>query len=245
MQSKLFIWEGSALFIGKLADNSVHHHHAVQYCLGINKPFELIWANNKTLAKFTLINANVPHQLDDQGAPIALALVDSSIARPHGSQEVVTIDNETWNATTPELPNSLSEAKYFVDWMNEQGNSTIPSKPKMDRRIASIIPSLNQTEKPAPTAKELADKIGLSQSRFMHLFKDSTGIAMRRYILWRRIINTITAISQGENLTSAAHFGGFSDSSHFSRIFRETFGIAPSQLFQPSRNIQLIIEKTR
>jgi AraC-like DNA-binding protein len=36
--------------------------------------------------------------------------------------------------------------------------------------------------------------------------------------------------SQGRNLTEAAHQAGFSDSPHFSRIFRRTFGLPATTL---------------
>jgi AraC-like DNA-binding protein len=37
-------------------------------------------------------------------------------------------------------------------------------------------------------------------------------------------------MSRGESITTSAHLAGFSDSAHLSRIFRRTFGMAPSAL---------------
>lgn len=41
------------------------------------------------------------------------------------------------------------------------------------------------------------------------------------------------ALSADSRLTQAALAGGFVDSSHFSRMFRQTFGMTPSSVLKP------------
>lgn len=40
--------------------------------------------------------------------------------------------------------------------------------------------------------------------------------------------HSVNAIINGVNLTQAAYVGGFADSAHFSKRFKEMFGISPS-----------------
>jgi AraC-like DNA-binding protein len=66
------------------------------------------------------------------------------------------------------------------------------------------------------------------------------GIPLRRYLLWLRLIKGIKVALEGVSLTSAAHKVGFSDSAHFSRTFKEMFGLTPSELFKNSKFVQAI-----
>jgi len=55
-------------------------------------------------------------------------------------------------------------------------------------------------------------------------------LSVRQYILWSRIQRATQAVVGGMSLTDAAMEAGFSDSAHFSKSFRATFGLAPSLL---------------
>ena len=75
---------------------------------------------------------------------------------------------------------------------------------------------------------KLARVAGLSQSRFMHVLTDSTGIALRPYVLWLRLQQACAALTDGARITEAAHRAGFSDAAHMTRTFRRMLGTTPS-----------------
>lgn len=75
-----------------------------------------------------------------------------------------------------------------------------------------------------------AQGIYLSPSRLRHLFVEQTGLPFKTYLLWLRLVRAVQVYSEGKSLTEAAHLAGFSDSAHFSRIFRRTFGLPASTL---------------
>jgi AraC-like DNA-binding protein len=87
----------------------------------------------------------------------------------------------------------------------------------------------------------LADSIHLSPTRLVHLFKEQTGVPIRRFRQWHRMKAVAALVAAGENLTDAALNAGFSDSAHFSRAFRNMFGMKPSFFFNRSADIQIII----
>lgn len=78
---------------------------------------------------------------------------------------------------------------------------------------------------------ELAAALNVSESWLVHRFTDEVGVPIRRYVLWQRLWRAVEAL-KGATLTEAAHAAGLSDSAHLSRTFRETFGVAPSFLFE-------------
>ena len=78
--------------------------------------------------------------------------------------------------------------------------------------------------------KTLAGISGLSQSRFMHVFTESTGVPLRPYILWLRLQRACCDLMAGASVTAAAHSAGFSDAAHLTRTFRRMLGMTPSDL---------------
>ena len=70
----------------------------------------------------------------------------------------------------------------------------------------------------------------LSPSRLRHLFVEQTGLAFKTYLLWLRLVRALEIYAEGRSLTESAHAAGFSDSAHFSRIFKRTFGLPATTL---------------
>lgn len=78
--------------------------------------------------------------------------------------------------------------------------------------------------------EELASITGLSPSHFSHSFKASTGMSPHLWQINARLQYAKEMLSQKENsLTLVAAETGFSDHSHFSRVFRHHIGVSPSQ----------------
>jgi AraC-like DNA-binding protein len=78
--------------------------------------------------------------------------------------------------------------------------------------------------------KTLAGISGLSQSRFMHVFTESTGVPLRPYVLWLRLQRACCDLMAGASVTVAAHSAGFSDAAHLTRTFRRMLGMTPTSL---------------
>jgi transcriptional regulator GlxA family with amidase domain len=82
----------------------------------------------------------------------------------------------------------------------------------------------------------LAGLVGLSEGRLVHVFSESMGIPLRRYLLWMKLQRATAAVVSGMSLGEAAAEAGFSDSAHMSRTFRRMFGMTPSALRGQFRN---------
>ena len=104
-----------------------------------------------------------------------------------------------------------------------------------DARVVDAVRLMRDAPCASHALVELCKRAGLSSSRFLHLFKDVTGVPLRRYRIWNRIGAAARAIAQGQSLTEAAHGAGFSSSAHFSSAFRDMFGLMPSELFAQLR----------
>ncbi len=237
--AKLFLWEGGALYFGPLSDNALHKHHAAQITLGLDGPFRLKYGGKWQEHRAIAIPANQPHQLDGGASLLAIALIDGATSL---GRSIAAGDFAPGCERLSGIPDTLAGARAFVAHL--PAHTASQQAPRVDRRIARVMAALATPADAPSNAAALARLAALSESRFLHLFKETTGLPLRRYILWRRIISSIEAAGEGADLTTAAQQGGFSDSAHFSRTFRETFGLSPSKLLKNSQNIQVITRQT-
>jgi len=72
----------------------------------------------------------------------------------------------------------------------------------------------------------------MSPRHLSRLFNRDVGLSMPAYIRWLRLRWVTEALAEGSTLTQAAHAAGFSDSAHLSRVFRASFGMAPSRILR-------------
>jgi len=108
---------------------------------------------------------------------------------------------------------------------------------KADARISAALRQMRDAPHQAHPLTDLAERAGLSPSRFLHLFKAETGVPLRRYRIWNRMGAAVRACSEGASLTEAAHAAGFGSSAHFSTAFRDMFGMMPSGLLKTLRQV--------
>ncbi|HST25153.1 MAG TPA: helix-turn-helix domain-containing protein [Gaiellaceae bacterium] len=105
-----------------------------------------------------------------------------------------------------------------------------PVRPRPERWLQEAYDLLHERFRSAPTAAEIASRVGVHPShlarRFRAHYRESLGGCVRRLRLeW----------AAGELLRSdvplacLAHEAGFVDQSHFTRAFKERFGVTPAR----------------
>jgi AraC family transcriptional regulator len=76
--------------------------------------------------------------------------------------------------------------------------------------------------------RRLAGLSGMSLDGFIRSFKSSTGVPPHQYVLRKRVESAQALLADRRlSLTEIALRTGFSDQSHFSKIFRRMIGVAP------------------
>ena len=74
----------------------------------------------------------------------------------------------------------------------------------------------------------LAQEFYLSKYYIAHLFQDSVGLTVHRYITKKRLAACAVAIESGAKITELCLTYGFTDYSAFYRAFQKEFGMSPS-----------------
>ena len=74
---------------------------------------------------------------------------------------------------------------------------------------------------------DIANHIGLSESRLSHLFKEYLGISVLQYIINKRLTIARDMLKIGTSLNDVCSKCGFQDYSSFIRTFKKKFNISP------------------
>jgi AraC-like DNA-binding protein len=127
----------------------------------------------------------------------------------------------------------------FVDWtmlalachiaQTYGGLETLPARgglaPWQERRAKDIIEANLNGEVPLA---QLAHECGLSTSHFSRAFKGTVGIPPHQWLLHRRIETAMQLLRNRQfSLPEIALACGFSDQSHFTRVFTRLSGTSP------------------
>ncbi len=238
---KIYIDKNWGLFFGELNDNVLHQHYALQISISSDTAF-LITDDKNRQQQFSacFINSNVPHQLINREATFVLLINPISSL---GHQLYLRYENQTIANTENDLGDlkkivaafftkelSFEEliqktSQYLFDFQCKCAADNHFS----DDRILNSIYYLEQNYDRIVSLEEIAATCFLSRTRFLHLFKEKTNINYRRYQRWNKLVKSLPYLST-HSITETAHLLGFTDSAHYSRTFKETFGLSPKFL---------------
>lgn len=106
-------------------------------------------------------------------------------------------------------------------------------------RISELVVQQMNNQQPV-TIEALAGIVGLSYAQLRRKINAVTGLPPARYILSLRIekAKELLARSPGITISEAAYRTGFSDNSHFTKVFRRITGLTPLQFVNGIKNDQ-------
>lgn len=255
--AKLFLWPGRALYLGMGITSTLHQHHALQVGISLGDPFKVRWHHEEEFAFYSNFIAlpNQLHEVDASNIPGAFMWLEAEnrVARLREQGELPLQSQFVTANLAAELrplldilladrgEDTIVIANAFDTLMSAVSFST-GTTPETDARVDTVLNLLTQQTlaEPERIIGQLASHVHLSASRLRHLFHAQVGISMQRYLLWKRLLTALQAVSRGVSLTDAAHMTGFADSAHLTRTYRTMFGHTPSEIFKNSRFVQVV-----
>jgi AraC-like DNA-binding protein len=253
-EARLYLWGARTLYLGPAFNLSPHRNAVAVLCAGVAGELE-VGSNTSTghldyvPCRTALIPANTLHHLCARDQPIAFLYVDAH-SDDYATVRATMLRSERrigfGLACEPAYLAALARLRGGKPWQESREEIAavlrlhVPAR--RDERIAEAIRLLHAPPAESDHFSDFAKRANLSPSRFLHLFKATTGVPFRRYRLWARMGIAVRRIVGGCSLTQAAYEAGFSSSAHFSAAFREMFGMPPSLLAQFRLSI---VESTR
>ncbi len=218
----------------------IHSHLAVHLVIAIDGKLNVVVGDDSLETEAVFIASDVNH----------------TIYADKGEMLVYLFDSTTWYAAEIQtkylkvnsyftLPSDTAKELQNI-WKNCKGNlKAADSKllsfleltkiedDNVDVRIKTILETMKEiSEIPSDFISLLCDKVNLSKSRLSHLFKESMGISMHRYIALDKMKKGFLYYMQYQNITDAAMQAGFDSPSHFASTCKRMFGLSFSEFIK-------------
>ena len=228
---------GVAVFRGQTGNHQTHQHWAHQLAMGLDGPVQMGSGDKVLCAPSLFIPAGVSHSLVK--SVLVSVFLDPTTELARGlCQQVNALQAPTdIAALSPALDTRLrdmlaGERPIDVALRELQALLAPQTVRVTDARLQTVLATLAQPDAldRAHSRGQLAALVGLSETRFSHWFREHTGMPLRSYRKWLRLVRGLEHALRGGNLTDAAHQAAFADQAHFSRTFLQMFGVRASDL---------------
>lgn len=233
------------LFIGEFTDNNLHKHSATQLSISLSSKITLK-DKNDSLNSFGsfVVKSNVPHQLDCETEHL-LFLFHPTFSIGYHLQQISkegifkfqNLITKNLKAIGMDYLTDKIDFDRFVTVIKQQLNMLLcdceDNNHFEDDKIIFAINYLQENFERNIPVEEVAQKCYLSQSRFLHRFKEKTGVTYRKAQQWHKVSQSFKQL-MNQSITTTAHQYGFTDSAHFSKVFKETFGFNPKTVIKLS-----------
>ncbi len=226
-------------FIGQLIDNKFHKHFALQISISVKSNI-ILTVENKTdiLGNAFFINSNTKHRLICKGTQLTilinpLSAIGHQLFTKFEKTEYIKLNENLSNELISILEKFETQKINFDSLCNSISNiftnyrcSCEQEHHLKDDRIIKAFDFMDKNFEKVLSLKEVAAHCFLSSTRFLHLFKEKTNLTFRRYQLWNKLVKSLPYLTKN-SITDTAYTFGFSDSSHYTKTFTETFGVTP------------------
>lgn len=102
-----------------------------------------------------------------------------------------------------------------------------------DKHIGKALVLIHMRPENTWTVAELANRVGMSRSRFSDRFSDLVGIAPMGYLIQWRLQKSLSLLHDGQSsIKTIAARVGYQSPAAFSRAFAEKFGVSPNKYIQ-------------
>lgn len=244
----VWLWPGQALYSGPGLGLAPHSGSVWCLAVGVDGPLTVEAGGQRVEARTVLIPPRLTHHLTMTGsspvAPLAPSPLVSCYLDPASQRSAACRaqfdefcgDIGIHHAAETELLIPPADDSAALRWLDTAAPSDVQS---IDPRIELVAKQIRDDPAAARSAAELATSVGLSESRFLHLFRQEIGSSLRRYRLWSRLMRAGAQVAAGENLTTAAVEAGFASPSHLADRFKTTFGLSATQLLATGLTVRV------
>lgn len=229
MTTKLWLGDivfthATAIFRGQVGDNKLHSHWAAQLTISLDHELVFETAEGSRSAEVVYIPPKTPHRITS-GYICSIYFDALSKATPAMFQQ---LGKECVALKRIDLPMELATISSKTDLyslLTSKLFHTHQSESSLDR-LDDVTQALKEhlARGDDINREELAKQVQLSPTRFSHWFVERTGVPLRSYKKWLKLRIAVDAVLAGKSPIEAAMLGGFSDLSHMSRAFSESFG---------------------
>jgi AraC-like DNA-binding protein len=202
---------------------------------------------SEVLGEVVLVPPYVSHSVESEHASIICLVIEPETVEPSAMHDLSV---RIAGPDAPGIAQRIREAYEILRLQQRRGGFTtgefdllsfgeiLPDR-NIDARIRRSAAKLNDFSGAKMTAADCALAVNLSPSRFLHLFKEQTGVSFRAFRAWKRARHLLHFVNEDINLAHLAQHIGYPDSTHFSHSIRRFYGMQPRAIFSGSRDLAI------
>jgi AraC-like DNA-binding protein len=202
---------------------------------------------SETIGEVAVVPPYVTHSVASEHPSIICLLVEPETVEPSA---LAALSARISGARSPDIAQRIRSAYETLRRQQRRSGFTTAEFDRLvfgeelagrniDPRIRRAALSLNDFSGVKMTAADCAASVSLSPSRFLHLFKEQTGVSFRAFRAWKRARHLLHFVNEDINLAHLAQDIGYPDSTHFSHSIRRFYGLQPRAIFSGSRDLAI------
>jgi len=225
--SKIFFDDTYIAVIPSYSCTGEHEHSMLHVFFGRGQ----LTLDEKHKGNMIILDQNVKHCRPEGDIAFFLFVDPTSVFAKILRNDYIK-GNEIYAADI-ELPEVELTAQGIKDYVTGMfGESILIRRQDIDERIMTVLANADSFKYLDAKVKGIAKEMNYSESYLTHLFKNETGVSLKRYLLLRRVEYVWQKITQGEKFTNAVADAGFASPSHFSDTCRKLTGISAAEVLR-------------
>ncbi len=243
--SRIVFQNSYLMVVPSFVKTEAHKHPMMHVFLG-KKDCRITINGDEYTGRAIVVDSNVKHIVKEESGCDIIILIDPTCVLAEQLKQSYLAKGVSAKALKFEfdLPDNLSELsdreliELSENLFERFGLALEPTKQK-DERIELVINKLISGEWIDLKIKEIADNVYLSESRLTHLFKEEAGVALKSYIIIRKMEHAYKYVNSGGKITQAAHESGFASSAHLAYTCKTLTGISIRDALKNSRFLKV------
>ncbi|WP_105979245.1 helix-turn-helix domain-containing protein [Bacillus paralicheniformis] len=223
---------------GEKQNEQSHSHYGIQLLI----PLQKLNMNGTWIQSAIIIDSYVEHYVYGNDHAISIlffpeAPVGRKIKRHFFQKEqTVMLEDRRFLSLASQIASQLlnkQKVEALIQLIIDQLLVNAKKADPIDERIASLIHFIHTSDVSSLTFDDIIKHVFLSKSRVTHLFKDELNIPVVKYLTWNRLLQSAQHLTLNkQTITETAYQFGFADAAHFSRVFKENFGVSPRSVLK-------------
>ncbi|MBL0730070.1 AraC family transcriptional regulator [Piscinibacter sp. HJYY11] len=227
------------LYAGLIAEIASQRHSVLLYVALDEREFGIETGGGTLRASAALVGPGVRKRI--LGRP-QLAVLDVSPTHPDypafaqaASESAAPWPREHFEPLMPALHEfragrmRVDEADRLYAQMVALAVKRLPATRPVDPRVREVMKLLRENRR--RSLDELAEAVCLSKDWLVHLFQREAGISLRKYEQTIKLHAAAAFVNRGVSMTQVAAIAGFADSAHFSKMWKQHYGLPPNRMF--------------
>jgi AraC-like DNA-binding protein len=223
-QSALFDDGAGTLRVRLKAQRTQVHANLVPCIIfGRDGPISIETLHGVVTGGALLVDANWDHIVNFHGHSADVIYLESISSMLQGSWQAKPVSNATLRVLEDYADDlSLDVAHALADTIGG-------ARPRLDDAIVAIQHEIVADPMARFGEIQASRLVGLERTTMLRRFKQKTGMTFRAYKSWVALKYATRLLMNGEQIGHVGLDAGFADAAHFSRRFRTTFGLSPSE----------------